>query len=66
MHIIDSWQETPAPVDLRVVPVNLRPNKEQSRRRKTESQRRDKGVRGEVDLLQGDHISARFLQRCRE
>ena len=66
MHIIDSWQETPAPVNLRVVPVYLRPDKEQSRQGKTERQRRDKGVRGKVDFLQGDHISARFLQRSGE
>lgn len=66
MHIIDSWQETPAPVDLGVILVDLRRDKDKGRQSNTEGERSDEGVRGEVELLQGDSVSAGILQRGRQ
>lgn len=63
MHIIDSWQETPAPVDLGVILVDLRRDKDNGRQSKTEGERSDERVRGEVELLQSDSVSAGVLQR---
>ena len=66
MHIVNSWQKTPAPVDLGIVTVDLRPNEKERRQHQAKTKRSYKGVRGEVNFLQGVDIFAGFLQRRRQ
>jgi hypothetical protein len=62
MHVVQRGEDAPKPIHLRIVPVDLSSNKEQSSKDSSERNRGDQRVGGEIDSFQTIHIPASFAQ----